>query len=125
MTSGIFIIQNDDQLIELTEKEYDSEAILQGLLAKHPGLSAGKQIDNISPRRWLLISREMPVPTEEGGGGGMALDHLFLDQDAIPTLVEVKRSTVSLPFESGEHGRVAVKIVDDRGIESLKVPGVD
>ena len=29
--------------------------------------------------------------------------------------------TVSLPFEAGENERVAVKIVDDRGIESLKV----
>lgn len=29
--------------------------------------------------------------------------------------------TVSLPFEPGENRRVAVKIVDDRGIESLKV----
>jgi len=27
----------------------------------------------------------------------------------------------SLPTEFGEHRRVAVKIVDDRGIESLKV----
>lgn len=29
--------------------------------------------------------------------------------------------TVSLPFEAGENNRIAVKIVDDRGIESLKV----
>ena len=29
--------------------------------------------------------------------------------------------TVSLPFAAGENRRVAVKIVDDRGIESLKV----
>ncbi|HMN34458.1 MAG TPA: site-specific DNA-methyltransferase [Chiayiivirga sp.] len=29
--------------------------------------------------------------------------------------------TVSLPFDPGEHRKVAVKIVDDRGIESLKV----
>jgi adenine-specific DNA-methyltransferase len=28
---------------------------------------------------------------------------------------------VSLPFEAGDHRRVAVKIVDDRGIESLKI----
>lgn len=27
----------------------------------------------------------------------------------------------SLPFESAEHGRAAVKIVDDRGVESLKI----
>ena len=28
---------------------------------------------------------------------------------------------VSLPFEPGDHGRPAVKIVDDRGVESLKI----
>ncbi len=35
--------------------------------------------------------------------------------------IEAYRGTVSLPFEPGEHRRIAVKIVDDRGIESLKV----
>jgi len=28
---------------------------------------------------------------------------------------------VSLPFELGEHKRVGVKVIDDRGIESLKI----
>jgi adenine-specific DNA-methyltransferase len=36
-------------------------------------------------------------------------------------LIEAYRGTVSLPFEPGEHERVAVKIVDDRGIESLRI----
>lgn len=36
-------------------------------------------------------------------------------------LIEAYRGTVSLPFEVGSHKRIAVKIVDDRGIESLKV----
>ena len=40
-----------------------------------------------------------------------------IDED----LIEAYRGTVSLPFEAGEHKRIAVKIVDDRGIESLKV----
>jgi hypothetical protein len=35
----------------------------------------------------------MSVPGEEAGNGRWSLDHLFLDQDGIPTLVEVKRST--------------------------------
>ena len=35
--------------------------------------------------------------------------------------IEAYRGTVSLPFELGKHKRVAVKIVDDRGIESLKI----
>ena len=36
-------------------------------------------------------------------------------------LIEVYRGTESLPFATGNHKRVAVMIVDDRGIESLKV----
>ncbi|MCX8072410.1 MAG: site-specific DNA-methyltransferase [Candidatus Binatia bacterium] len=39
--------------------------------------------------------------------------------------IEAYRGTVSLPFEPGEHKRIAVKIVDDRGIESLKVIALD
>ena len=36
-------------------------------------------------------------------------------------LIEAYRGGTSLPFELGEHRRIAIKIVDDRGIESLKV----
>jgi adenine-specific DNA-methyltransferase len=39
--------------------------------------------------------------------------------------IEAYRGTESLPFEPGEHKRIAVKIVDDRGIESLKVIEVE
>jgi hypothetical protein len=45
------------------------------------------------PRRFLLVRREAPVPDRENGGIRWSIDHLFLDQDAIPTLVEVKRSS--------------------------------
>lgn len=33
--------------------------------------------------------------------------------------------TISLPFEAGDNRKVAIKIVDDRGIESLKVVGLN
>jgi adenine-specific DNA-methyltransferase len=36
-------------------------------------------------------------------------------------LIEAYRGTVSLPFEAGKNRRIAVKIVDERGIESLKI----
>lgn len=36
-------------------------------------------------------------------------------------LIEAYRGTISLPFEPGKHRQVAVKIVDDRGIESLRI----
>ena len=44
-----------------------------------------------------------------------------IDED----LISAYRGTVSLPFEAGEHRRAAVKIVDDRGIESLKIVELD
>jgi adenine-specific DNA-methyltransferase len=39
--------------------------------------------------------------------------------------IEAYRGTESLPFAAGENRRVAVKIVDDRGIESLKVLAIE
>jgi adenine-specific DNA-methyltransferase len=44
-----------------------------------------------------------------------------IDED----LIESYMGTVSLPFEAGEHKQVAVKIIDDRGIESLRILGID
>jgi len=35
------------------------------------------------------------------------------------------QGTVSLPFAAGEHRKIAVKIIDDRGIESLKVMSLE
>lgn len=35
--------------------------------------------------------------------------------------IEAFRGTVSLPFEKGNNAKIAVKIIDDRGIESLRV----
>ena len=35
--------------------------------------------------------------------------------------IEAFRGTVSLPFEAGVQRMVAVKIIDDRGIESLRI----
>ncbi len=40
-------------------------------------------------------------------------------------LIEAYRGSMSLPFELGEHKRIAVKIVHDRGIESLKVMEIE
>ena len=90
---AIFLLTEGDKLHEMNESAYDSEDLLQSLLERHPELLAGKQMNSDSPRRWLLVSREAPVPSEESGGGRWALDHLFLDQDGTPTLVEVKRSS--------------------------------
>jgi hypothetical protein len=95
MSGGIFLLRDDGQLVEMTERAYDSERLLQELLESHPALLSGDQIDPESPRRWLLVNRETSIPSEADGGGRWALDHLFIDQDGIPTLIEVKRGTDS------------------------------
>jgi len=45
------------------------------------------------PARRALVSRDISVPDEDAGAKRGPLDHLFLDQDGAPTLVEVKRSS--------------------------------
>lgn len=93
MPANIFLLQDGSNLVKMQEALYDSEALLQQLLAQYPDLLAGDQINSSEPRRFLLIRQEMAVPDDEDGAGRWSLDHLFLDQDGIPTLIEVKRST--------------------------------
>ena len=93
MAGGIFVINEANELLPLTETAYNSEDLLQSLLEDYPDLLAGDQIDSEAPRQWLLVAREMGVPGEDHGGDRWSLDHLFVDQDAVPTLVEVKRAS--------------------------------
>ena len=90
-SAGIYL-RHADELIALAEQPYETEDVLQALVARHPGLLAGEELSE-TPRRWVLLSREVGVGDYEGASGRWSLDHLFVDQDATPTLVEVKRSS--------------------------------
>jgi hypothetical protein len=92
MSGGVFVLRGEDGLVPMVEVVYDSEDVLQALVARVPDLLAADQLPGDVPRRWLLVDREAALPAEDGGGGWSA-DHLFLDQDAVPTLVEIKRSS--------------------------------
>jgi hypothetical protein len=93
VSGGIFLLRGDDELVEMRESPYKAEDVLQALIAKFPSLLAGDQYGGATPRRWLLVGREASLPDDEDAGGRWSVDHLFLDQDAVPTLVEVKRSS--------------------------------
>src|SRR6266516_4749259 len=86
-------MRGDDELVEMRETPYEAEDVLQQLIAKFPSLLAGDQFGIAAPRRWLLVGREASLPDDEDAAGRWSVDHLFLDQDAVPTLVEVKRSS--------------------------------
>jgi hypothetical protein len=95
MSGVIYLMHGDGKLVPMIEQAYDSEDVLQRLLADYPDLLGGEQMDTSSPRRWLLLAREAGLPSEEAGGDRWSVDHLFVDQDGIPTIIEVKRSTDS------------------------------
>ena len=84
MADKIYTLDPKDGLKPWEEKPFSAESQIQELIAGHPELLAGEQIDPEDPLRWILIRREMPIE-------GWAVDHLLIDQHARPTLVEVKR----------------------------------
>ncbi len=91
MAGGIYLRQGE-RLIAMAEQPYATEGILQTLLEDYPELLAGDE-GAAEPRRWLLIAREVALPSDDSGAGRWSVDHLFVDQDGVPTLVEVKRSS--------------------------------
>ena len=90
---GVFVLTEAQGLVALTPSEFVREDDFQQLLEKYPALLSGSESDIKSARRWLLIKREMAVPAEDGGSDRWSLDHLFVDQEGVPTLVEVKRQS--------------------------------
>lgn len=92
-SAGVFVLTDKTSLVPMQMANFATEEDFQDLLARFPALLAGDQIDAANPRRFVLIDREYPIASEPGEAARWSLDHLFLDQDAIPTLVEVKRGT--------------------------------
>lgn len=89
MSDHIYLIDTDGDLHPMPETKFENEDVFQALLEKHPDLL----VTGGEAPRWLLVTREMPVEDTHSGSNRWSLDHLFLDQHGIPTLVEVKRST--------------------------------
>jgi len=59
-----------------------------------------------------------PMAGEKDGWSKLARN---LKAEIDEELAEAYRGTVSLPFEQGTNKRIAVKIIDDRGVESMRV----
>jgi len=71
-----------------------------------------------------LFPRQVFFPMADSGDGWNKL-RKDIRAELNEELLEQFHGTVSLPFEAGENECIAVKIVDDRGIESLKVINLD
>jgi hypothetical protein len=89
---GIFLTSGSD-LVVLNQQPYATEDVLQQALAEHPEVIAGPSTAGTERGNLLLVRREMGVPGAQGGGAIWSLDHLFLDADGVPVVVEVKRGS--------------------------------
>ena len=86
------MLQKDGEIIPMTEQEFDQEVDLQHILAEHPELLLSDYL-GINNSNLILVKREASIPGDALVQNTFYLDHLFLDTEGIPTLVEVKQST--------------------------------
>ena len=92
---GIFLRRDEGELVHLRGELYESEDRLQELIEANPELLLGEIADSERASAYLLVRREAGVPEAVAGSDRWFLDHLFLDAEGVPTLVEVKRSSDS------------------------------
>ncbi|MEV0225388.1 hypothetical protein [Streptomyces sp. NPDC050704] len=87
----VFVLGEGLQALE--PAGFETEAEFQELLARHPRVLDFGSLSDGRPLRLTLVAREMGVASGAESGPSYWLDHLFVDADAVPTLVEVKRAT--------------------------------
>ncbi len=94
MTERIYTRDQHGRLEPLEEERFAKEDELQALIAEHPEVLDGEQMRPGDPLRWILITREQGIAESPSDAAARwAVDHLIVDQDAVPTLVEVKRGS--------------------------------
>ncbi|MCY4376231.1 MAG: hypothetical protein OXC31_20955 [Spirochaetaceae bacterium] len=93
MAERIYTRAGEGGLEPLEEEAFSNEEELQKLVAEHPELLDGKQIRPDDARRWVVVNREMGIAETANAGAHWAIDLLIVDQDAVPTLAEVKRGS--------------------------------
>lgn len=93
MTERIYTRDRQGRLEPLEEERFAKEDELQALIAEHPEVLDGEQMRPGDPLRWILITREQGIAESSDAAARWSVDHLVVDQDAVPTLVEVKRGS--------------------------------
>lgn len=112
MSGTIFVVNADNELVEMSQEHFAKEADFQKLLADHPKLlrlAAG------TSGELLLVRQECPIAQAQGGTDRWNIDHLFVTREGVPVLVEVKRASdtrgrrevVAQMLDYASHGAIA------------------
>ena len=67
MADTVFLLTDDGDFKEMTGERYDSEDLLQRLLADHPSVLSGVHTDDLASGEWLLVAREAEGCTHRRG----------------------------------------------------------
>ena len=89
MAMSLFHVDNAGTLNPLRETPYGSDEELQSLIAAHPALLGGEQD---ASGGWFALARRGPLPDGATRSPRWSVEHLFLAQDAAPTVVEALRA---------------------------------
>lgn len=87
MGDGVFVRGPSGGLVPMSREEYALEDVLQQLVAECPDLLSADG----DAGAWVLVRREYGIADADDASDRWSVDHLFLDAEGIPTLVEVKR----------------------------------
>ena len=86
MTDRLYLVDGQN-LVAMRPSAPPDEARLQELIARYTDLIAGERGE------LLLVKREQGVADQADGDERWSIDHLFVDANATPVLVEVKRAS--------------------------------
>jgi hypothetical protein len=90
---SLWVTTSDGALVQLETQGYAKEGDFRRLLAHNPSLLASAVYPIGESSHQLLVDGELPIKAEGSDTGTWSLDHLFIAADAVPVLVEVKRSS--------------------------------
>ena len=128
-SESFWLVGAPDVEIKLSSKKEEYTVEVQGWDYYNPATGKIESGGQSKIAMWLLdtdydgkavFPRQVFFPMA-GKKDGWAKLAKSLKSEIDMNLIEKYRGTRSLPFEAGKHQKVAVKIVDDRGIGSLKV----
>ncbi|MBO5497366.1 MAG: hypothetical protein J6A79_16865 [Clostridia bacterium] len=91
MGKAMYLLEKDQSTSLIPKTKYKSEAELQEIIEKNPGLLLREQ-DAAAGNALFLVKRELPLPGPEASDSRLSLDHFLVDRFAVPVLVEVKQS---------------------------------
>lgn len=113
----MFTINASGSLVELNPAPYEKEKILESLIAEYPRVLGCDAGSGDGDRRWMLIKQQFRIPRTQ-----LPIDLLLVDQDGIPTIVEVKRASNSEIRRDvvGQIVQYGASIVANVDVEALK-----